>query len=188
MMNEETLESDRHPGAVTFTTRRTRLMKALQHLGAWIVFGTLAVVAVWFGLRLWHWATARHANREALVHLLQTPGVEDRTDPDCLVLRPGDGSWIAIRFVEGNDLPRAVARDSGGNWFETDRSISGALGHYRFWQEPRARAKATNDPEWSEQGFLKLGLNRQLDEIEQSTSLAQARQKLRELGFEEFKP
>jgi hypothetical protein len=81
-----------------------------------------------------------------------------------------------------------VARDSGENWFETDRSIGDALAHYRLWQEPRARAKATNDPVWSEEGFLSLGLNRQLDGIEQSTNLAQARQKLRELGFKEFKP
>jgi len=177
--------------ATTLTARHPRLIKAFQYLGAAIVFGALALVAAKFGYNIWQRAQvmkARHANREAFVNVLQTADIDAATDPDGVVLRLTNGSWIAIRYVAGNNLPQAVARDSGGNWFESDRSFGYALASYRLWQEPRAKAKATNDPIWSEEGFLSVGLNRQLDAIEQSTDLGQARQKLRELGFVEFKP
>ena len=190
MMNDESKTLDALPAA-TLTARHPRLIKGLQYLGAAIVFGTLAVVAARFGYNLCLRAQAsrtRQANRNAIVHVLQAGNVDDATDPDGVVLRVRDGSWIAIRYVPGNDLPRAVARDSGGSWFESDRAFGNALGGYRYWQGPRARAKATNDPIWSEDGFLALALNRQLDAIEQSPDVAQARQHLRELGFEAFKP
>ena len=181
--------------AATLAARHPRLIKVLQYLGAAIVFGTLAFVAARFGYKLWQQAQitrARHANCQAFVDVLQAAGtpeqLEEATDPDGVVLRIKDGSWIAIRYVESDHLPRAVARDSGGSWFETDRQFHYALGHYRLWQEIRARAKATSDPVWSEEGFLSRGLNRQLDAVEQSADLRQARQRLRELGFEEFKP
>ncbi len=179
----------------TLVSRRSRLIRVLQCLGAAIVFGTLAVVTAIFGYNLWQRAQvtrARHAHRNALVQVLQAAGtpeqLEQATGPDGVVLRLKDGSWIAIRFVQGGTLPRAVARDSGGEWFESDRSFGHALAHYRLWQEPRARARTTNDPIWSEEGFLSLGINRQLDAIEQSPDLRQARQKLCELGFSEFQP
>ncbi len=175
--------------------RRNRLIKVVEYLGAAVVFVTLAAVAGRFGYNIWQRATemkARHANREALVQVLRaaaTPEqMEEAVDRDGVVLRTRDGSWIAIRYVESDRLPRAVARDSGGGWFDSDRLFHFALGHYRLWREPRALAKARGDPDWSEETFLSLSLNRQLDDIEKSTDLQQARQKLRELGFEAFKP
>ena len=172
-----------------------RLIRALQCLGAALVFGTLAAVAIWFGHNVWQQVQemkARHANRDVLAQVLQAAElpqqVDDAVGPDGVVLRIRDGSWVAIRYVEGSTLPRSVARDSGGSWFESDRSFGYALAHYRLWQEPRARAKATNDPVWSEEGFLSMAINRQLDAIEQSADLTQARRKLHDLGFEAFKP
>ena len=175
--------------------RSSRMRKLFQYLGAVLVFGTLAVVAARFGYNVWQQVAvsrARAANRQPMVEALRRAGTPDQLNtavsPDGVVLRISDGSWIAIAYVGSDRLPRSVAHDSGGKWLESDRRFGNALGHYHLWQSPRALARAGQNPDWSEADFLAIGINRDLDQIERSTDLTQARQRLGQLGFEEFTP
>jgi hypothetical protein len=57
-----------------------------------------------------------------------------------------NGSWIAIRYRDshlGGIFSCAVARDSGGGWFESDRHFCGSLSG--FWSELKIREGMTKE-------------------------------------------
>lgn len=177
--------------------RRPRLVRVVTTAGAAVVFLALLAAAGWVGARWYRRLEAeRRVSREhrayrdesvAVLRPASAPGeVEQAIAPDGVVLHVRDGSWIAVRCCSASG--GTVARDSGGTWFEGTRPFRLELAHYQFWERARARGKAEQDPDWSESTFLSVGLNRQLDAIEQSADLAQARQRLKELGFREFRP
>jgi hypothetical protein len=55
-----------------------------------------------------------------------------------VVLRPRIGGWVAVRYRDshvGGIWSSAVARDSGGAWFVSDRHYCGRIAVYRRWRE-----------------------------------------------------
>ena len=176
---------------------RSRAGRGLAVAGVLLVFLALAAAAVRVGSGLYRRAAvasqAAQARRAPLAEAVEAMGsatspeaLEQAVGPDGVVLKTRDGSRIAIR--PSPDGGGAVARDGGGEWLESSRPFRLELAHYHDWQGPRGRAKAAGDPDWSEESFLSLGINRQLDAIEQSADLPAARQKMKELGFSEFRP
>ena len=176
------------PGGFTITLTRN----AIWSVGLIVLLLVAGAAGRWAYV---HWQhvvqeRARTQYRSSLLAALRganaPEAMQSAVDPDGVVLQTRDG-WIAIRSVDNAPIPLAVAHDSGGAWWESNR-VRQSPHHYRFWQAPRARARAENDSLWSEGGFLSAGINRELDQIEQSVDLTQARQRLQALGFREFTP
>lgn len=108
--------------------------------------------------------------------------------------------WIAIRYRDthsGFVGSSAVARDSGGAWFESKRHF---CGRFQYW--PRLKDQALGEeeqrrmtPEWltnrvslaDEKGGM-FPSYREMIAIESAPDLESARRALQRIGFREFKP
>lgn len=111
-----------------------------------------------------------------------------------------NGEWIAIRYTDVHSIPicsSAVARDSGGGWFESKRHFCGSL---PFWPRLKMEAEADEEqrkltPEWftnhgsraeDHKGTL---LNyKEMIAVESAPDMERARRALKEIGFTELNP
>lgn len=111
-----------------------------------------------------------------------------------------NGGWIAIRYEDMHSIPicsSAVARDSGGDWFESKRHFCGSL---PFW--PRLKMQVDGEeeqrkltPEWFTNRVSKADSDngsfpsyREMLAIESAPDLESARHALQKIGFKEFHP
>jgi hypothetical protein len=109
-----------------------------------------------------------------------------------------NGCWIAIRYRDshsGGIRSCAVARDSGGGWFESDRHFCGSLQHW-----PRMKDDVAADEEmkrFDPQSFTNrvsradsdngmFPSYREMIAIESAADLTSARRALRKIGFGEL--
>jgi hypothetical protein len=108
--------------------------------------------------------------------------------------------WIAIRYRDthsGFVGSSAIARDSGGAWFESKRHF---CGRFQYW--PRLKEQVLGEeeqriltPEWftnrvslaDEDGGM-FPSYREMIAIESAPDLESARRALQRIGFSEFRP
>jgi hypothetical protein len=102
-----------------------------------------------------------------------------------------DGSWIAIRYRDthaGRIAALAVARDSGGGWFQSEYHFCGALcGYQRVRQkmeELRAELAKLGDTDTNTTTSAKSDTEATLDVMFAAPSLEVGRQQLVKLGFQ----
>ena len=102
--------------------------------------------------------------------------------------------WIAIRYRDthsGFVGSSAVARDSGGGWFESERHF---CGRFHYW--PLLKEQVQGDEElrklmpelFTNSIPLPAEDYRELIAIESASDLASARLALEKIGFRKFKP
>lgn len=111
-----------------------------------------------------------------------------------------NGEWIAIRYTDVHSIPicsGAVARDSGGGWFESKRHFCGSL---PFWPRLKMEAEADEEqrkltPEWFTNRVSKAESDngsfpsyREMMAIESASDLESARHALKKIGFKELNP
>ena len=84
----------------------------------------------------------------------------------------------------------AVARDSGGAWFRSDRHFCGAFMNYRRERELRdeLRSLAEREGTSSLEEVPPSPTAKQLDPIFGARDLEHARRLLKKMGFEAFRP
>lgn len=107
----------------------------------WIILLLLLAVA---GLGAWSYTAARSATArldgETRKSFKLLAEIRDTNDLPRVVGTLGawftysTNEWLAIRYRDGSrpDWSVAVARDSEGNWFQTDRRFGGALASYHL--------------------------------------------------------
>jgi hypothetical protein len=106
-----------------------------------------------------------------------------------------NNAWIAIRYVHshaGGPFSCAVARDSGGAWFESDR---GFCGFFALWSHVKLQIEGEKemkrlDPEYSpkhpsiaEQNDGVTPSYQEMVAIESAPDLESARRTLQKIGF-----
>ena len=98
-----------------------------------------------------------------------------------------DGSWIAIRYRDthrGYLASLAIARDSGGNWYESDHHYCGEFIAYKH--DRRESEELHSEP--AEPGEVATNARSEsfaaLDAVFNAPSLEVGRQRLLKLGFE----
>jgi len=104
-----------------------------------------------------------------------------------------DGSWIAIVYHDihaARISSLAIARDSGGNWFESDRHFCGTLSAYRQERQSRAemRSELAKLGEIETNSIIdsRSGIFMDLDSLFAAPSLDAGRKQLWKLGFKPF--
>lgn len=112
-----------------------------------------------------------------------------------LFLSLTNGGWVAIRYRDshgGGIRSSAVALDSEGNWFESDRHFCGSL---RFWPRLKDSVSAEEEqrkltPEYftnrvsradSDNGMFPS--YQEMMAVEAATNMASAREALQAIGF-----
>jgi hypothetical protein len=132
-----------------------------------------------------------------------TNQLTDVVGPVGLFLALTNGSWIAIRYVDSHGgwalyLPWpvinscAIAKDSGGGWFESDRHFCGNL---KYWhrrkevvegaleaqqQHPEIFTNRVSSTSFDSPNLPKYG---EMLALENAPDLAAARAALRQIGF-----
>ena len=113
-----------------------------------------------------------------------------------LMMQLTNGGWIAIRYSDlhaGGIRSCAIARDSEGNWFESDRHFCGALALWPRKKERLLAIEAEIQRESSESLTNRLPsavagnggprLDDKIAAVESASSMAEARTALEKLGF-----
>lgn len=112
-----------------------------------------------------------------------------------LLLQLTNSGWIAIRFRDahrGFFASCAVARDSEGNWFESDRHFCGSLSFWPRFKETEAAEQETREkyPDLytnklsraeSDNGMFPS--YREMMAVEAATNMMAAREALQAIGF-----
>ncbi len=110
-----------------------------------------------------------------------------------------NGAWIAIRYRDshsGGVRSCAVARDSGGSWFESERHFCGSLS---FWPQLKEDVAAEEEMRRLSPQFLSNRVSRadsdnggfpsyrEMITIESAQDLESARRGLLQIGFRELR-
>ncbi len=110
-----------------------------------------------------------------------------------------NNAWIAIRYRDshsGGIRSCAVARDSGGGWFESDRHFCGSLA---YWPELKASVEVEEYVRRTKPEFITNRVSladsdngsfptfRDMQAIESAPDLESARRALRKIGFTELR-
>ena len=164
------------------------LLGALFLVVGFIVYALFIYPAMWYPL----------TRRESLKILTQAKGTNELAQSVGrygLLLQLTNGGWIAIRYRDthhGMVASCAVARDSEGNWFESDRHFCGSLSFWPHLKETEAAEKEmrekypelyTNKVSRAESDNGIFPSYREMMAIEAAMNMAAAREALRAIGF-----
>lgn len=108
-----------------------------------------------------------------------------------VVLPRKDGSWIAISYKDSHMIPfaysSAIVRTSEGEWMRSTEHFCGAFANYRNQRDLYSswRDKAQTDAERldAESMLQQIGQDTLLDDIERASSMSEATNLLRRMGF-----
>ena len=135
---------------------------------------------------------------EAIASLQTARTLDEMTNavgPFGLYIALTNGNWIAIRYRDRHSFPIvscAVARDSGGAWFESDRHFCGSL---KYWPQKKMRVEDdlelrrtnpelfTNTVPLVNESSSRLPTYREMHAIETAPDLGHARSALQKIGF-----
>lgn len=96
-----------------------------------------------------------------------------------------DGEWIAIRYCDSHSnriWSSAVARDSKGEWWISDRHFCGKLQAVREQRKMAEDTKILGMPDSSSQCCI----DQEILQFANSKTLSGARKELEEMGFQQF--
>jgi hypothetical protein len=133
-----------------------------------------------------HWYSNERRKAISILSAAQTP--KDLTNAVGylgIVLHLTNNAWIAIRYrdVHGPKIDSiAIARDSGGAWFESDRHFCGTLA---YWPKLKDSVEAFPDRADADNGMFPS--YREMNAIDSAPDLPSARRALVAIGFKEFK-
>ncbi len=167
-------------------------------LCALCVFGFLLYAFVLYPV-LWRSST-KHKSISLLKAAQNTADLTNAVGTLGVVIQLTNNSWIAIRYRDshsGNIRSFAVARDSGGGWYESERHFCGSLS---FW--PRLKSLVADEeeqrklnPEWFTNRVSRADSDngsfptyKEMMAIESAPDLESARAALKKIGFTEFHP
>lgn len=176
-------------------------MRVLKIIGLLVILGVVGFFAYVFLIypATWHSSTRRDSVRvlaaaQSLSQLTNAVG-----DLGWFV-ELTNHEWIAIRYRDthsGFVSSSAVARDSGGEWFESERHF---CGRFQYWPHLKEQIQGDEEqrkltPEWftngirmADEGGGHFPSYRELIAVESAQDLAGARLALEKIGFRKFKP
>lgn len=175
-----------------------RALKAIFYTGLFLTATLLAYVFV-IGPTTWHLRT-RHDSIKQLKEAETTGQLTNAVGSLGLFIPLTNNAWIAIRYRDSHSgavRSLAVARDSGGGWFESDRHFCGTL---RSWPRIKNLVAAEEEqrkltPEWftnrvsrAESDNGSFPSYKEMMAIESAPDLESARAALKKIGFTEFHP
>lgn len=111
-----------------------------------------------------------------------------------------NNQWVAIRYRDTHAVgirSMAMARDSGGGWFESRRHFCGTFSGWKFRKrmaetEEELRKSSpelfTNDVAKAESESEFMPSHQEMMAIESASDLEKAREALKKIGFTEFRP
>ena len=136
----------------------------------------------------WHWRVRREF-LSILSAAKTTNELQSAVGHWGVLISLRDGSWIAIRYRDthaGRIESLAIARDSGGSWFESDHHFCGAFSNYRVerqrQEEIRLEIAKTGDTNTVPEGSS--GTSAILDAAFAAPSIEAGRKQLLKLGFQ----
>jgi hypothetical protein len=158
-----------------------------------VVVFVLLLLLVFVGEPMtWHWRVRRESVA-ALSAAKTTNELQQVVGVLGVFIPIRDGSWVAIRYRDthaGRIASLAVARDSGGNWFESDHHFCGAFAAYRErlrMEEIRSELAKLGETDTNLTTSARSDTFVALDAITSAASLDDARKQLSKLGFEPLK-
>jgi len=153
---------------------------------------TLVVLLLVFAVEpvTWHWRVRRES-LSALATASSSNELRQAVGDLGIFIPIRDGSWIAIRYRDshaGRIASLAIARDSGGGWFESDVHFCGAFNAYNHERqsldEIRSELARLGETDTNMTSRARSEIFVALDTIYAARSLQAARQPLLKLGFE----
>jgi hypothetical protein len=170
-----------------------------MHIFKRILLGLLAVLLLLLLLvfvvepMTWHWRVRRESIA-TLSAAKTTNELQQAVGGLGIFIPIRDGSWIAIRYRDthaGRIASLAVARDSGGSWFESDYHFCGAFAGYRHerrsMEEIRSELAKLGETDTNLTTRARSDTAAALDATYSAASLEDGRQQLSKLGFEPLK-
>jgi hypothetical protein len=178
-----------------------RIFKVIVLLVILLVAGFFAYVFVIYPANPATWYSS--TRRESVRILAAAQSTSELTNAvgylGWFVQLPGH-AWIAIRYRDthsGFVGSSAVARDSSGEWFESDRHF---CGRFQYWPRLKDQVQADEEmrkakPEWFTNSVPLANEDgghfpsfRELMAIESAPDLESARRGLEKIGFRKLKP
>ena len=133
------------------------------------------------------------ASKQILSEASSTEELEEAVGKLGIVIELGDGSWIAIRYIDshsGGIFSNAIALDSDGRWYESSYHFCGRFYAYKLTKKSNqdlvTKLKAVGDDSVSFDSMMREH-DETIFEIENASNLEDAQQRLLELGFRELK-
>ena len=174
-------------------------MRIFKVIVLWLILLGTGFVAYVFIIypASWHSSTRRESVR-VLAAARSTGELTNAVGNLGVFIPLTNGAWIAIRYRDshgGGIRSCAVARDSGGEWFESSRHFCGSLSYWpRLKEEVAAEEEQRRlTPEWFTNGVSRADSDngmfpsfREMMAIEFAPDLESARRALREIGFKKL--
>lgn len=171
-------------------------MRALKValVGMLALLAALVIVLFVFEPMTWQWRV-RKGSVSILRAAQSTNELRDAVGYLGIFIPQQNGSWIAIRYRDthaGRVESLAIARDSGGGWFESTNHFCGT---FLIYQREQAREEALRvelsrigEPDAGNISSNRSERMRILDEMHAATSLDDGRKGLLKLGMVPLKP
>lgn len=168
-------------------------MKRLLKLLIQLILTTIAAAVLYVGF-LHHWTRPYFARRDSIrILAAATTEQEFKRASNSLgaFLTFPDHSWLALRYVDshaGGIWSVAMARDSGGNWYESREHFCGTLGtvrEHQLWlfdkqESPDSAGDPDPEPPGKHSKWLRF--------VSDSPNLETARQRLISEYFKPLSP
>lgn len=173
-----------------------RILKVILILGLFVVAGFFTYVSFIYPAT-WYSSTRRESIN-VLKAVRSTSELTNAVGSLGLFIPLTNGAWIAIRYRDshgGGIRSCAVARDSGGGWFESERHFCGSLSLWPHMKDDVAGEEElkkvdpnffTNRVSRAESDNGMFPSFREMVAIESSPDLESARRALLKIGFREL--
>lgn len=175
-------------------------MRALKLIVLFVLLAVAGFLAYVFVMHPANWySNTRHESVGLLKAAQSTVDLSNAVGSLGWYIPLTNNAWIAIRYRDSHGRgvrSCAVSRDSGGDWFESDRHF---CGRFQYWPHLKEQVQAEEEqrkltPEWftnrvslaDEDGGMFPSF-RELIAIESSPDLETARRALEKIGFRKLK-